>query len=86
MTDLPRGSILLRQPLAGHCVGGGRDVKKTDSFLNKYYDLTYAEFYNKYFLKKKYFNNFIENIEKKEKKKKILKIILIILIKLNIWL
>ncbi len=45
------------------------NVKKTDSFLNKYYDLTYAEFYNKYFLKKKYFNNFIENIEKTEKKK-----------------
>jgi len=41
-------------------------LKKTDFFMKKYYDLTYAEFYNKYFLKKKYFNYFINIIEQRE--------------------
>ena len=41
-------------------------LKKTENFMKKFYDLTYAEFYNKFFLKKKYFNDFINEIQQKE--------------------
>ena len=45
-------------------------LKKTENFMKKFYDLTYAEFYNKFFLKKKYFNDFINEIQQKEIKLK----------------